>query len=95
MRTPCFGKQFADGGRLELSKEGTTVDRPEVADVAHPVELLGDYCEAGSLLEIKARWGHEVTGRKEVGHLRADVVVRSTEHLLDIPFYERSLSMQA
>ena len=74
--TPRFGKEFSDGRGLQLGEEGTTVYRTEVADVTHPVQLLGDDCETGRLLKIEAGRGDEVTGREEVGHFRTDVVVR-------------------
>ena len=84
-RTPRFREEFSDGRGLELGEEGTTVNRTEVADVTHPVQLLGDDCETGRLLKIEAGRRDEVTGREEVGHFRTDVVVRPAEHLLDIP----------
>ena len=84
-RTPRFGKEFSDGRGLEFGEEGTTVNRTEVADIAHPVQFLGNDCETGRLLKIEAGRGDEVTGREEVRHFRTDVVVRPAEHFLDIP----------
>ena len=40
--TPCFWKELSDRCSLQLSEEGTSVNRAEVTYVSHPVQFLSD-----------------------------------------------------
>ena len=69
---PRLRKQLTHRSRLHLCEVLSSMDTPEMREVARIVQLISDHGEPGSLLQIQLRLASEVSGSQEVLHLLAD-----------------------
>jgi hypothetical protein len=47
----------------------------KMTDITLPIQLLGNYREARGLLQVKARWRHEVASCEKIPEFSTDVEV--------------------
>lgn len=67
-KAPGFGQQFSHRRRFHFGEVLSAMHTAKVRKVPREVQLVGHYCKASRLLQVKLRLGDQVTRCKEVFH---------------------------
>ena len=65
---PSFRKQFSDSGGLHFGEVLASVNAAEVRQIARKVKFVSHDGESSSLLQIKLRFGDQISRCEEVFH---------------------------